>query len=159
MEEKNSIFRKKSLDRIASPEDLDNYLTVTGPGVWFTLLAVIVLLIGVFVWMVFGRLDTKLELAVVSDGEDAVCYVPEEKLDSVLENARIKIADAEYTLRDEGLATQLVTEDTDDNLRLAGGLEMDMRIAPLRLEEALEEGIYTGEIIVETVNPISYIIN
>lgn len=158
-ENKNSIFRKKSLDRISSPEELDHYLAVTGPGVWFTLLAVIVLLIGVFAWMTFGRLDTKLQLAVVSDGTDAVCYVPEEKVDSVLDSARLRIADAEYTLKDAGLSAQFITEETDESLLMAGGLEAGMKVVPLRLKEALSEGVYSGEIVVETVNPISYIIN
>lgn len=35
----NPIFRKKSLDRISSPEALDDYLHVTTPAVWMILAA------------------------------------------------------------------------------------------------------------------------
>ena len=45
-----SLFRKKSLDRISSPEQLNDYLRVTNPTVWVVLGAVILLLLGVIVW-------------------------------------------------------------------------------------------------------------
>ena len=45
-----SVFRKKSLERISSPEQLNDYLRVTNPTVWLVLAAVILLLVGVIVW-------------------------------------------------------------------------------------------------------------
>ena len=36
-----TVFRKKTLDRIASPEQLTDYLRVTNPGIWVILVAVI----------------------------------------------------------------------------------------------------------------------
>ena len=45
-----SVFRKKSLERISSPEQLNDYLRVTNPTVWLVLAAVILLLLGVIVW-------------------------------------------------------------------------------------------------------------
>ncbi len=29
-----SLFRKETMDRISSPEDLTDYLKVTNPGIW-----------------------------------------------------------------------------------------------------------------------------
>lgn len=48
--EQSSLFRQKSLDRISSPEQLNDYLRVTNPTVWVVLIAVILLLVGVIVW-------------------------------------------------------------------------------------------------------------
>ena len=48
--EKSSIFRKASMDRIQSPEQLNDYLRVTNPTVWVLLAAVIVLLAGMLIW-------------------------------------------------------------------------------------------------------------
>lgn len=158
-ENNNSIFRKKSLERISTPEELDKYLTVTGPGVWFPLLAVVVLLIGVFAWAVLGHLDTKLNVAVVSGDGGVICCVPADKLDNALQGGTVRIADGEYALRDDGLAAQLITAETDINMRLAGSLTEDDIIRPLAVDVSLPEGVYEGEIIVETVNPISFIIN
>ena len=40
----NSIFRKKSLERVQSPEQLNDYIKVANPGVWLVLIAVIIFL-------------------------------------------------------------------------------------------------------------------
>ena len=57
------IFRKKSVDRMSSPEQLNDYIKVTNPGVWMALAAIVILLIGVCVWGVFGTLETKPAVA------------------------------------------------------------------------------------------------
>ena len=46
----HSIFRKKNLERVSSPEQLGDLLHVTSPSVWIVLAAVIVLLASLFVW-------------------------------------------------------------------------------------------------------------
>ena len=33
----DQIFRKKSLDRISSPEQLNDYIRVANPGIWMIL--------------------------------------------------------------------------------------------------------------------------
>ena len=40
-EEKKQIFRQKTLDRIASPEQLNDYLRATRPGIWIMLVVII----------------------------------------------------------------------------------------------------------------------
>ena len=52
----NSIFRQKSIDKVSSPEKLDDYIRVTTPSVWVTLAAIGILLIGTIVWGIFGEL-------------------------------------------------------------------------------------------------------
>lgn len=74
--EKKSIFRKKAMDRISSPEELDQYLTVTGPGVWFPLITVVILLIGALVWMTLGHVDVTMNVAVMAREDGIVCYIP-----------------------------------------------------------------------------------
>lgn len=56
-EQEKSIFREKSLKRISSPEQMDDYIRVTSPSVWLILMAIIVLLIGIVVWAVFGTVN------------------------------------------------------------------------------------------------------
>ena len=67
MEEK--IFRDKSMERVSAPEQLDDYIRVPSPGMWMVMGAVVLLLAGVCVWGIFGRLDTVIKApAVVKDG-------------------------------------------------------------------------------------------
>ena len=44
------VFRKKALDRLSSPEQLNDYLRVTSPSVWGALGAIILLLVGGLIW-------------------------------------------------------------------------------------------------------------
>ena len=44
------LFRKESMERVSSPEQLSDYLRVTSPAIWVVLAAVILLLAGLFVW-------------------------------------------------------------------------------------------------------------
>ena len=46
----NSLFRKKSLERVSSPEQLNDYLRVASPSLWIVLAAVILVLASLLVW-------------------------------------------------------------------------------------------------------------
>lgn len=64
MQEKQSnsgIFREKSISRVSSPEELNDYIRVTSPSVWIVLIAVVVLLLGMLAWSIFGTVETHNE--------------------------------------------------------------------------------------------------
>ena len=46
----SQLFRKKSVDKVSSPEQLNEYIRVANPGVWMVLAAIVILLAGVVVW-------------------------------------------------------------------------------------------------------------
>ncbi len=50
----SGLFREKSLQRVSSPEKLDDYIKVVSPGVWLVLIAIIILLLGVLAWASVG---------------------------------------------------------------------------------------------------------
>ncbi len=56
-ENKNSLFREKSIEQASSPESLNDYIRVTTPPVWLVLLALVVLLAGIIVWSIVGTLE------------------------------------------------------------------------------------------------------
>ena len=60
-----SIFRQKSLDRMSSPEEIDNYMKVTRPSLWLTLGVIVLLLAALILWSVTAR----IEATTVSDGQ------------------------------------------------------------------------------------------
>ena len=53
----DSIFREKSLERVSSPEKLNDYIRVTTPSVWVILIATFLILFGAIVWSIFGRIN------------------------------------------------------------------------------------------------------
>jgi hypothetical protein len=85
------LFRKKSVDKVSSPEQLNEYIRVANPGVWMVLAAVIVLLAGIFVATVFGRLEsTYTARAKIQDGK-AVLLIEGEAADEVDEGMTLRI--------------------------------------------------------------------
>ena len=38
---KDNIFRKSSIDRVNSPEQLDQYIRVASPGIWLVLTGIV----------------------------------------------------------------------------------------------------------------------
>ena len=54
--ENKKIFREKSLERLSSPDKINDYIKTTTPGIWIVLIAVLLILAGAIVWSVFGRI-------------------------------------------------------------------------------------------------------
>ena len=93
---KSQLFREKSLERVSSPEQLNDYIRVTNPSVWMALAAVIFLLVGICVWGVFGRVDTVLTVGAITHGERTVCYVKEADMDSISSDLKVQIGEEVY---------------------------------------------------------------
>ncbi len=55
----SDLFRKKNLERVSSPEELNDYIRVTTPSVWLVLIATVILLIGILAWSVFGTVESQ----------------------------------------------------------------------------------------------------
>ena len=55
----SELFRKKSLDRVRAPEELNDYIRVTGVPVWIILIALVVMLFGMIIWSVFGTVEAQ----------------------------------------------------------------------------------------------------
>ncbi len=58
------IFREKSLEKVTSPEQLNDYIKVTRPSVWLIFFATIILIVGTLVWTVFGKIQVNTETGV-----------------------------------------------------------------------------------------------
>ena len=57
---KQDIFRKKSLERIQSPEQIDDYVRVVTPGLWLIIAAITLLLIAGITWGIATRLEVSV---------------------------------------------------------------------------------------------------
>jgi HlyD family secretion protein len=55
-----SLFRKAALDRLSSPEELDQLMQVTNPRAWLALMALGLLLFAAVLWSIFGVIPTRI---------------------------------------------------------------------------------------------------
>lgn len=157
---KSSLFREKNLERLESPEKLNDYLRVTSPGVWLVLATVIVLLIGVCIWGVFGTIQATTQAAVVTQDGESTCLVPAAALQGVLENRTVEIDGVKMGLEPAVLEPDVISESTNVYIMLAGGHKVGDIVYPITLTEPLKaDGIVTGTLITETLSPMSLFFN
>jgi ABC-type lipoprotein release transport system permease subunit len=55
-----SIFRQKSIDRISSPEKIDDYMKITGISMWLVLGCILLLLAAAIIWGFTGRIEDRI---------------------------------------------------------------------------------------------------
>ena len=157
------IYRKKSIDRVSSPEQLDGYIQVVTPGVWLILGAVLVLLGSVLLWSVTGTIDVTMEAKGYSDGSSVYCYLDEAGISAVsigmeayignqngsvafAANVPEAYAEAAEFLGGDAIAHALHVEESDWKYRVAISAEN------------IRKGICHVSIVTERVNPISYLL-
>ena len=154
-----SLFRAKNIERIESPESMNDYLQVTSPGVWLVLSTVIVFLIGVCIWGVFGHIDSTAKVAVVATEGETFCLVPEAALKNAIDNRSIKIDGEEYELSPSTLDPVIISESTNVYWLLAGDLSIGNIVYKIPLSQQMPEGVYNGTIVTETLSPLSLLLN
>ncbi len=72
------IFRQKSIDKLRSPDQLDEYLHAEGPGMWLVLIAVVLVLGGILVWGFLASTESYVHgKAAVEDG--TMTFIPEDE--------------------------------------------------------------------------------
>lgn len=84
-----TIFRKSSMDKASSPEQLDDYIRVSSPSMWLVLLVAAAVLSGVLAWGLTASLPTTVTAnAVAADGV-LVCYLPQDAAADVATGAPV----------------------------------------------------------------------
>lgn len=153
------LFRKASIDRVSSPEQLNDYIRVSNPGVWMILAAVIALLIGVCVWGFFGQLETKIATAGTCENGIFTCYVTEEKIDRIKSGMTVNVDGNTLFVSEISAKPVAVTEETDSYLLYLGGFSEGGWLYEVTANAALSDGTYKAEIVTESVSPMSFILN
>lgn len=135
------LFRQKSLDKLKSPDNLDEYIKVSNPGIWLLLSAVIILLVGACVWGFFGRIESTSDTYIYVAKDGATCSVPTEDVLSLKEGMLVRANDFTATITSVSL-----------------GSNQDC-ICTLSLSNNIPVGVYEGQIVLESIQPISFILN
>lgn len=94
----SELFRGKSMEKVNSPEQLNDYIRVSNPSVWMLLSAVIVLLVGVCVWGIFGHLDTTVDTVGVCLDGTVTCYINEADISDISEGTVATVGEREVTV-------------------------------------------------------------
>lgn len=134
-------FRKQNIDKVKSPDNLEDYIRAATPRVWLLMVSVIILLAGAIVWGIFGHVDSTVQTSVFVEDGDAVCFVAEENLSDIKVGMTVKFAEHELQIESIG-------EKTDNGYAcmLSGTAD-------------LPDGYYEGKVITESFEPIYFLLN
>lgn len=156
------LFRKKSLDRISSPEQLNDYIRVTNPGIWLLMSGIVFLLLGLCVWGIFGKLDTTLTVCGITEEKHTYCYVKEADREKIAQGMQVRIEDEFYSIQQIPMQPIQVDEDTFvEYLAHLGNLADGEWVYEIKLNKMYGEdgSIFNADIIIETVAPMHFVLN
>lgn len=153
------LFRKKSVDRVSSPEQLNEYIKVSNPGIWMILAAIVILLVGAIVWGVLGTLDTTLSTVAVAENGELTVYVKEADIDSIEEGMTVRIGGKEGTITEISTTPTTVDGAFSDYALHVGNLVNGEWVFAIRVSGEFTDGVHNADIVVESVSPMSFILN
>lgn len=154
----SSVFRNKSIKRISSPEQLNQYVEISGRFSWGILIAVIIFIAGVLIWSFTGRVDTKVTFgAVVSDGVLIGC-LKEEEIGELKAGAAVYIDGKKYTVSEVSSQPKRLSEDTEDYVMHIGRLTSDSWVYEFKADCKLTDGIYRASAVTESIRPVELIL-
>ena len=150
----NNIFRKESLERIESPDDIRKYLHISSPRLWMVLSAILVVLVGFVIYSsvvtIENTISVQAEVTTFSDINDIdepvsviTVELPAEMKDMIEVGMLFRIAGQ------EGKVVSLLAMD-------------DVVVAAARLYDSsvlLQSGTYDAEIVLENISPLSFLMN
>ncbi len=135
MAKKSPIFRKVSLERLSSPEQLDQLMQVTNPRGWLALAGFGALLLTALAWGVFGAIPTTAGgegILIRSGGVTELVANGTGQVEAVLVTVGQEVAEGEVVarIRQDALGRQII----DTQARLG-----DLRAETRELERYTEE--------------------
>ena len=158
---KNSLFREKGMDRVSSPEQLNDRLRVANPGVWLLLSGIFLVLAGICVWGIFGRLNTVLSVGAMTDQGKTVCYVKEESRNRIALGMEVTSESKTTSVADISLQPVWVDSEFPEYLCHVGNLSQGEGVYAVTLKEPIGENgsIFSADIVIESIAPARFVVN
>lgn len=153
------LFREKSLERISSPENLNEYLKVASPGVWLIMISVILVIVGGIFWASSGYVEKTVETALVSDGagENYLIIKGNEK-DNIAVDMEVRVPDRDSAKIVSVSATPIhPDENMSEYAYHLAGISGDEWIYVATVDGDYLEGTYPATIILGKTGLLTFI--
>ncbi len=155
----SQLFRKNSLEKISSPEQINDYIKTSGISIWVVLSAIIIFTLGIIVWGITGHIETTQVAVTVCENNQAICYIAESDLQLITEDSVFKIDNQEYTADSISKLPVLASDVISPYAMHVADLEQDEWVYEAKLNSSIPDGIYQTQIVLSKVSPISLILN
>ena len=147
------------MDKVSSPEQLQDYVKVANPGLWMVISAIVILLAGVIVWGFIGKIDTTMASAIVTDGGNSVMYIGESDVEKLEIGMKVRSENKEYSIT--AIAEEPIKVDSSltDYAIHASGLTLGEWVYEVSIDGEHSDGVNKADIVIESISPISFILN
>ncbi len=152
-----TVFREKSIERISSPDQLNDYVKLSDPGVWFVLAAVMVILTGACVFGILGHIDSTVPGVGISKEGRMVCLVKKEYGGRFSEEMEAKIDGEKYGASLRSDTPKTVWDTTDAYALYVGDMQPGEWVYELDVDGTFEDGTYAVSLVTEKVSPLSFL--
>ena len=153
------LFKKSSKDKVSSPEQLQDYVKVANPGLWMVISAIVILLAGVIAWGFIGKIATTMSTAIVTDDGKSVIYVGESDVEKIDVGMTVRSEGKEYTITDIAKEPIKVDGSLTDYAIHASGLTAGEWVYVVSIDGEHSDGVQKADIVIESISPISFILN
>ena len=152
-----TVFRDKSIERLSSPDQLNDYVKLSDPGIWFILAAIVVILTGACVFGIVGHIDSTVPgVGIVKEGK-MVCLVKKEYGDRFGKDMKARIDGREYraSLRSDKPVT--VWDTTDSYALYVGNMQTGEWVYEIDVDGEFTDGDYEVSLITDEISPLSFL--
>ena len=99
----DQLYRKKVMDRLSSPEQLNDYLHITRPAVWVVIAAILLLIIGGIIWSSVTYINSVVNgTAEVRGGHMTVTFDDDQFAQNVQAGLDVTVGDTKSTILSVG---------------------------------------------------------
>ena len=155
--------------RINSPEQIHDYIRVTNTAIWVILSAIIIFLLGLFVWIFTGAIEISFNSVICDDGEKSYSFLTYDKFSRLRVSMPVRISDSKMTgkiiklsrdvMQNEGIINLIGL----NNFAKMGLNEQEKYFAVEIKFENSSPDMFAGDVapvkfIVDTVRPLKFLL-
>lgn len=152
------------IQRITSPEQLNDYIHVTNTGIWIILASILVFLLGFVCWIFAGTLEVSFASYLCNDGATSLAFITPDNASKLKQGMTVRIPDT----RINGTVAKVDTSATpySEIINLVGETNADLmgihqgdklmkvNVNILDAPEKVSRAVY----VVDTVRPLSFLL-
>lgn len=124
--------------------------------------AIVILLVGVVVWGCIGKIDTTMPTAIVTDCGKAIMYINESDVQKLEVGMTVRSEGKEYQITDiakEPIKVGAGSLTLTDYAMHTSGLTIGAWVYTVSVDGDHLDGVKKADIVVESISPISFILN
>ena len=135
-----TVFREKSLDKVKSPDNLNEYIRVANPGIWILLVSILILLVGFCIWGIFGQVQTLITVDALCEDGIVTCRLSDSEAENISPGMKV------FLNGQTGYVSEI-------------HLQLGESSCTAAMPGAVPDGLYSAQIELESIRPVAFLTN